>query len=135
MRIQRRWLTGALLTIPVTMGRIPSASAQSDEALEYYHQAKINWRQGEGQSLTIGLNKHPFTESLLPLIPEPEFGRLLDAVLQVDAGIGELMTLAPDVRACSRALEKSAVPERRANTAEDLFPAALTNRSVAVCRE
>jgi hypothetical protein len=56
-----RWLTGALLTMPVTMGRIPSASAQSDEALEYYHQAKINWRQAEGQSLTIGLNKHPFS--------------------------------------------------------------------------
>ena len=47
--------------MPVTMGRIPSASAQSDEALEYYHQAKINWRQAEGQSLTIGLNKHPFS--------------------------------------------------------------------------
>lgn len=70
MRIQRRWLTGALLTMPVAIGRIPSASAQGDDALEYYHQAKINWRQAEGQSLTIGLNKHPFTELLLPLIPE-----------------------------------------------------------------
>ena len=47
-----------------------SREAQDDEALAYYRQAKINWRQAEGQSLTIGLNKHPFTESLLPLIPE-----------------------------------------------------------------
>ena len=52
------------------MGGIPSALAQNDEALAYYRQAKINWRQAEGQSLTIGLNKHPFTELLLPLIPE-----------------------------------------------------------------
>jgi multiple sugar transport system substrate-binding protein len=43
---------------------------KDDEALAYFHKAKINWRQAEGQSLTIGLNKHPFTESLLPLIPE-----------------------------------------------------------------
>jgi multiple sugar transport system substrate-binding protein len=70
MRPQRRWLTGLLLTMLVTMPGIVSAAAQDDEALAYYRQAKINWRQAEGQSLTIGLNKHPFTESLLPLIPE-----------------------------------------------------------------
>jgi len=46
------------------------ASAQDDEGLAYYRQAKIDWRQAAGQSLTIGLNKHPFTESLLPLIPQ-----------------------------------------------------------------
>ena len=50
--------------------RQASRAAQDDAALAYYRQAKINWRQAEGQSLTIGLNKHPFTESLLPLIPE-----------------------------------------------------------------
>jgi multiple sugar transport system substrate-binding protein len=54
----------------VAIGGIPGAAAQDDEALAYYHQAKIDWRQAAGQSLTIGLNKHPFTESLLPLIPE-----------------------------------------------------------------
>jgi len=70
MRSQRRWLTGLLLAMLVTMGGIHRASAQDDEALAYYRQAKINWRQADGQSLTIGLNKHPFTESLLPLIPE-----------------------------------------------------------------
>ena len=32
----------------------------------------MNWRQFEGRKLTIGLNKHPYTESLLPLIPEFE---------------------------------------------------------------
>ena len=70
MRIQRRWLTGLLLATSFTMGGVLGASAQDDEGLAYYRQAKIDWRQAEGQSLTIGLNKHPFTESLLPLIPE-----------------------------------------------------------------
>ena len=70
MRSHRRWLTGLLLMMLAGFGVAPGASAQDDEALAYYRQAKINWRQAEGQSLTIGLNKHPFTESLLPLIPE-----------------------------------------------------------------
>ena len=70
MRLQRRWINRLLLATPFTMGGVPNASAQDDAALAYYRQAKINWRQAEGQSLTIGLNKHPFTESLLPLIPE-----------------------------------------------------------------
>ena len=69
MRVQRRWINRLLLSSPLAMGAL-GASAQDDEALAYYRQAKINWRQAEGQSLTIGLNKHPFTESLLPLIPE-----------------------------------------------------------------
>jgi len=50
----------------------PAAHAQDDASLAYFRQAKINWRQAEGQKLTIGLNKHPFTESLLPLIPQFE---------------------------------------------------------------
>ena len=70
MRLHRRWLTALLLAIPLTMAAIRGASAQDDEALAFYRQAKIDWRQAAGQSLTIGLNKHPFTESLLPLIPE-----------------------------------------------------------------
>ena len=40
--------------------------------LDYFKQAKINWRAYEGQKLEVGLNKHPYTESLLPLIPEFE---------------------------------------------------------------
>ena len=52
------------------MGAVTGAQAQEDEALSYFRQAKVDWRQAAGQSLTIGLNKHPFTESLLPLIPE-----------------------------------------------------------------
>ena len=51
-------------------GRHRWCVAQDDAALAYYRDAKINWKQADGQSLTIGLNKHPFTESLLPLIPE-----------------------------------------------------------------
>jgi multiple sugar transport system substrate-binding protein len=66
----RRWLTSLLLAMLFIMAGVASASAQDDDALAYYRQAKINWRQAEGQSLTIGLNKHPFTESLLPLIPD-----------------------------------------------------------------
>src|SRR3954470_7011774 len=66
MDLRRRSLTGLLLA---TAGAC-AASAQTDAALAYYQQAKIDWRQAAGQSLTIGLNKHPFTESLLPLIPE-----------------------------------------------------------------
>jgi multiple sugar transport system substrate-binding protein len=70
MRSGCRWLAGLLLATLFTMGAVTTASAQDDEALAYYRQAKIDWRQAAGQSLTIGLNKHPFTESLLPLIPE-----------------------------------------------------------------
>ena len=47
MHIQRRWLTALLLAMLVTMGLAPIASAQNDEALAYYRQAKINWRQAE----------------------------------------------------------------------------------------
>ena len=47
-------------------------AAAGESSLAYFRQAKINWRQFEGQKLTIGLNKHPYTESLLPLIPEFE---------------------------------------------------------------
>ncbi|WP_395708092.1 ABC transporter substrate-binding protein [Reyranella sp.] len=70
MRMRRRQFTGSLLAAPIAAGGSSIASAQDDAALEYYRQAKIDWRQAAGQSLTIGLNKHPFTESLLPLIPE-----------------------------------------------------------------
>src|SRR5580700_7853587 len=70
MRSGCRWLAGLLLATLFTMGAVTTAKAQDDTALAYYREAKIDWRQAEGQSLTIGLNKHPFTESLLPLIPE-----------------------------------------------------------------
>jgi multiple sugar transport system substrate-binding protein len=68
MHLRRRQLAGLLLAAPVIGAGY--ARAQDDEALAYYRQAKIDWQQAKGQSLTIGLNKHPFTESLLPLIPE-----------------------------------------------------------------
>jgi len=45
------------------------AFAQEEDLLSYCQKAKINWRAYEGTQLTIGLNKHPFTESLRPLIP------------------------------------------------------------------
>jgi multiple sugar transport system substrate-binding protein len=51
-------------------GLVRGAVAQDDTSETYFKQAKVDWQQAKGQSLTIGLNKHPFTESLLPLIPE-----------------------------------------------------------------
>jgi multiple sugar transport system substrate-binding protein len=72
MRLHRRWLNGVLFAAPFMVGRIRTASAQDDAALAYFRQAKVNWRQAEGQSISLGLNKHPYTESLLPLIPEFE---------------------------------------------------------------
>ena len=71
MRLPRRSFNGLLLSMGLAPNTFaPRAFAQDDAALGYYREAKINWRQAEGQSLTIGLNKHPFTESLLPLIPQ-----------------------------------------------------------------
>src|SRR4051794_9288992 len=70
MHLLRQWLIALLLTSFVMLGAMPRAAAQDDAALAYYREAKIDWKQADGKSLTIGLNKHPFTESLLPLIPE-----------------------------------------------------------------
>ena len=69
----RRWMWASAFLILgawVTWAAVEAVAAESD--LAYFRQAKINWRQSEGQKLTIGLNKHPYTESLLPLIPEFE---------------------------------------------------------------
>lgn len=65
MRLNRRAFTS--LSLALTGAR--TAAAQ-EEARAYFGRARINWRQAERQSLTIALNRHPFTESLLPLIPE-----------------------------------------------------------------
>ncbi len=35
-------------------------------------QGPLNWRQAQGTRLVINLNQHPYTDSLLPLIPEFE---------------------------------------------------------------
>jgi multiple sugar transport system substrate-binding protein len=61
------FLLAGIMVVSMSVG----ASA-GESSLAYFQQAKINWRQFEGQKLTIGLNKHPYTESLLPLIPEFE---------------------------------------------------------------
>lgn len=62
-------------------------------ALAYYREARINWTQADDQSLSIGLNKHAFTESLLPLIPK--FKRL--------TGIGVEHLILPDAELAVRA--------------------------------
>ena len=70
MLLGRRSFTGLLSAAMLATAGLSGAPAQDDAALAYFQKAKIDWRQAQGQSLTIGLNKHPFTESLLPLIPE-----------------------------------------------------------------
>ena len=70
MRINRRSLNKLLLATPFATAGALSASAQDADSEAYFAKAKIDWKQAAGQSLTIGLNKHSFTESLLPLIPE-----------------------------------------------------------------
>ncbi len=74
MRNRARWLTGIGVFLLAGMMLVLTAEGvyAGESSLAYFQQAKINWRQFEGQRLTIGLNKHPYTESLLPLIPEFE---------------------------------------------------------------
>lgn len=74
MSNRARWLIGiGIVIIAGIMVASTAAKVYAGEfSLAYYQQAKINWRQFEGQKLTIGLNKHSYTESLLPLIPEFE---------------------------------------------------------------
>lgn len=72
MRNRSGWLIGIVVFAGMmVVGTIVEVYA-GESSLAYFQQAKINWRQFEGQKLTIGLNKHPYTESLLPLIPEFE---------------------------------------------------------------
>ncbi len=75
MRLHRRSFTGLMLSVPFATGGVQSASAQGgsvpgDAGLGYYQQAKINWRQAQGQSIGIAMDKHPYSASLLPLLPE-----------------------------------------------------------------
>ena len=74
MRTRSRWLvwSGVALVASLVAVAGPLDALAGESALDYYRQAKINWRAYDGQKLTIGLNKHPYTESLLPLIPEFE---------------------------------------------------------------
>jgi multiple sugar transport system substrate-binding protein len=70
MQMRRRQFAGLGLAAPFALTGGRSSFAQDVDAEAYFAKAKIDWKQAAGQSLTIGLNKHPFTESLLPLIPE-----------------------------------------------------------------
>ena len=74
MRTRSGWVAwvGLWLLVLACFGPIGDAVAGENAGLAYFRQAKINWRQFEGQKLTIGLNKHSYTESLLPLISEFE---------------------------------------------------------------
>jgi len=75
MRTRSRWSAGigaTLLLGLAVLGCPAETTAGESSSLAYFKQAKINWRAYEGQRLTIGLNKHPFTESLLPQIADFE---------------------------------------------------------------
>jgi len=63
---------GMALLAAMAVASVAVEVGAGQQSLDYFKEAKINWRQFEGQKLTIGLNKHPYTESLLPLIPEFE---------------------------------------------------------------
>ena len=105
MRTGARWLVSlglASVLALACLAPLGEALAGESPGLAYFRQAKINWRQCEGQKLTIGLNKHGYTESLLPLIgefealtgikveylilPENEYGAKLTADLSQQRG-------------------------------------------------
>src|ERR1700761_5865625 len=70
MPMRRRQFAGLALAAPFALTGSRSSFSQDGDAEAYFAKAKIDWKQAAGQSLTIGLNKHSFTESLLPLIPQ-----------------------------------------------------------------
>lgn len=70
MFMRRRDFARLGMAVPFALAGGRTAFAQDGDSEAYFAKAKIDWKQAAGQSLTIGLNKHPFTESLLPLIPE-----------------------------------------------------------------
>lgn len=68
----RRWVMAFLLCTALVLTVIGGGAAQEKDPLAYFKGAKINWRAYEGSTLTIGLNKHPFTESLRPMLKDFE---------------------------------------------------------------
>jgi multiple sugar transport system substrate-binding protein len=79
-----------------------AAAAAGESSLAYFRQAKINWRQAEGQKLAVVLGKQPYTEGLLPqigdfealtgikveyvILPEPDYAARLQADLSGQRG-------------------------------------------------
>ena len=63
MRNRARWLAriGVLLLTGIVVASTAVGVYAAESSLAYFQQAKINWKQFEGQKLTIGLNKHPYT--------------------------------------------------------------------------
>ena len=53
----------------LTMAGIPARRRRTTRRLPTTARPRSTGSRPKGQSLTIGLNKHPFTKSLLPLIP------------------------------------------------------------------
>ena len=62
------------LTLLIWSLSAPRGTALAGEVagLDYFKQAKINWRAYEGQRISLGLLKHLYTESLVPLLPQFE---------------------------------------------------------------
>lgn len=59
MKTPSRRLMGIVIVPGLAAASLLADASAGEAALAYYRQAKINWRQFEGQKLTIGLNKHP----------------------------------------------------------------------------
>ncbi len=51
---------------------LAGVSNAAEDELAWFKKANIDWQQFKGTDLTIAMNEHPFTESLLPLIPQFE---------------------------------------------------------------
>ena len=84
MRLRRRGFNSMLLSAPFTIGTALQASAQDDAALAYFRQAKINWRQAEGQSLTLTLDGTPSLGVVAAL--EDASGKAVPLVVSTDDG-------------------------------------------------
>ena len=75
MRVHgRSFLWVGLLALMTWSLLTPLGQALAGEVagLDYFKQAKINWRAYEGQKVSLCLDKHPYTESLLPMLPQFE---------------------------------------------------------------
>ena len=66
------WIGLLALLMWSLLAPLGAAWAGEVAGLDYFKQAKINWRAYGGQKIFLGLNKHSYTESLLPLLPQFE---------------------------------------------------------------
>ena len=103
-------VTASPTTVVVTQTVTVSPKKELPIPLDIYKKAKINWRQCEGERLYVALYRHPYTESLVPLIPVfenltgikvtydiygGEYNQKLLADLSSGAGIFDVILIGP----------------------------------------